>query len=300
MGKKITRYKIGMDLGGTKTEGIILDPEDKEIYRKRIPTNQENGYPNLINYLGDFYDEMVREIGDRPHTFGIGTPGSVSKKTGLMKNANITCMNGQPFVQDFEKRIKKDFCLQNDSNCFVMAEANFGAGKGKKRVFGAIMGTGIGGGMIFDGKLISGLQSLAGEWGHSIINSTGAPCYCGKIGCIETYISGKGIENKYFALTGQKLSMIEIVKTYRLGDDTAKVIMSEFFVYFGKAVSNLITILDPDIIILGGGLSNIDELYTIGVNKVKDYIFNDDLETPIVRNKCGDSAGVLGAALIGI
>jgi fructokinase len=162
------------------------------------------------------------------------------------------------------------------------------------------MGTGIGGGYVVERKLISGLQSIAGEWGHSIIGSIGPKCYCGKIGCIETFISGTGVENKYFEMFQERLTMNEIVKRYRLGDNQAKLVMSDFFVYFGKAFSNLITILDPDIIILGGGLSNIDELYTIGVNRVRDFVFNDDLVTPIVRNKCGDSAGVLGAALLGI
>ncbi|MBX9853055.1 MAG: ROK family protein [Cytophagaceae bacterium] len=293
-------FKMGIDLGGTKTEGIILDNEMNEIFRKRIPTEQEKGYEHLIDQLADLYKEMVEKIENKKHTFGIGTPGSISKKTGLMKNSNIVSMNGRRFVDDLEAKLGRKIARQNDSNCFAMAEANLGAGKGKKRVFGAIMGTGIGGGYIVDGKLINGLQSIAGEWGHSIINSTGQKCYCGKIGCVETFISGKGVENRYLELYNEKLSMNEIVKRYRLGDANAKVIMSEFFAYFGKAFSNLITILDPDIIILGGGLSNIEELYVLGLNKVKDYIFNDDLTTPIVRNKLGDSAGVLGAALIGV
>jgi fructokinase len=270
-----------------------------EIFRKRIPT-QHDDYEKLLKSLSDLYQEMKTQINDAPHTFGIGTPGSTAKKTGLMKNSNIIVMNGKPFMDDLEARLGRNVLRQNDSNCFAIAEANLGAGKGKKRVFGAIMGTGIGGGYVVEGKLISGLQSIAGEWGHSIISSIGPKCYCGKIGCIETFISGHGVENKFFEMFQEKLTMNEIVKRYRLGDTQAKLIMSDFFVYFGKAFSNLITILDPDIIILGGGLSNIDELYTIGVSKVKDYIFNDDLVTPIVRNKCGDSAGVLGAALLGI
>jgi fructokinase len=141
---------------------------------------------------------------------------------------------------------------------------------------------------------------IAGEWGHSIISSYGPLCHCGKIGCIETFISGSAEQRKFFDLTSEEVSMQEVVKRYRMGDEPSRMIMSEFFLYFGKSVSNLITILDPDIIILGGGLSNIDELYTIGISKVKDFVFNDELATPIVRNKCGDSAGVLGAALIGV
>lgn len=291
---------MGIDLGGTKTEGIVLDKDLKVLFRKRIPTNSEKGYKHVINGITGLYAELVEFTESKPHTFGIGTPGSISRKTGLMKNSNISFTNGMPFIQDLEKKLNRKIGWQNNSNCFVLAEANFGAGKGKKRVFGAIMGTGIGGGMIFDGKLINGHQSLAGEWGHSIISSYGPQCHCGKIGCIETFISGLGVENKYKELFGEQIPMTEIVKRYRLGDENARIIMSEFFLYFGKSVSNLISILDPEIIILGGGLSNIDELYTIGLNKVKDFVFNDEFTTPIVRSKLGDYAGVLGAALIGI
>lgn len=298
--KKIT-FKFGIDLGGTKTEALILDNENQEIFRKRISTEQEKGYDQIITNIHQLYLEMADKIGNEHHTFGIGTPGAVSKKTGLIKNANISCMNTRPFVTDLETKLGRKIARQNDSNCFAMAEANFGAGKGKKIVFGAIMGTGIGGGLVMDGKLISGLQSIAGEWGHSIISSIGERCdVCGKIGCIETYLSGHGVEKKFEQLHGEKIGMREIVRRSRLGDDASKLIMSDYFSYFGKAYSNLIAILDPDIIVLGGGLSNIEELYVVGVNRVKDYIFNDELRTPIVRNKLGDSAGVMGAALIGV
>lgn len=298
--KKRKTFSIGIDLGGTKTEGVVLDKDMKVLFRKRIPTVKDKGYDFLLDQLGYLYEEMVDITEGKQHTFGIGTPGSISKKTGLMKNSNITFMNGRPFLEDLETKLQRKVGWQNDSNCFVLAEANFGAGKGKKRVFGAIMGTGIGGGMIFDGKLVDGHQMLAGEWGHSIISSYGHQCHCGKIGCIETFISGSGVQKKFYEMFQEELSMEDIVRRYRLGAEEARIVMSEFFLYFGKAVSNLIAILDPDIIILGGGLSNIDELYTIGVSKVKDFVFNDELTTPIVRNKCGDSAGVLGAALIGV
>lgn len=297
--KKRKTFSLGIDLGGIKTEGVVLDKDLKVLFRKRIPTQKEKGYEYLIKDIAFLYGEMVDLIDNKAHTFGIGTSGSISKKTGFIKNSNLSILNSKPLIQDLEKVINRKVAWQNDSNCFVLAEANFGAGKGKKRVFGAIMGSGIGGGMIYDGKLINGLQSLAGEWGHSIISSYGPQCHCGKIGCIETFISGPGVQNKYKEMFKEELSMPEIVKRYRLGDEKARIIMSEFFLYFGKSVSNLIAILDPEIIILGGGLSNIDELYTIGLSKVKDFVFNDEFTTPIVRNKCGDSAGVLGAALIG-
>lgn len=293
------KFRIGIDVGGTKTEGIVLDAELNEFFRLRIPTEQEKGYDHLLHKIRDLYLHLTEQINRRPHTLGIGTPGSVSRQTGLVKNANIVCMNGKDFVGNMEALLKRKFVRQNDSNCFAIAEAMMGAGKGKKRVFGIILGTGVGGGYVYNGELVSGLQSLMGEWGHTIINSIGEKCYCGKIGCIETYISGKGIENKYYNVTGEKLPMQDIVRKYRLGDTQSKIIMSDFFSYFGKACSNLIAVMDPDIIVIGGGLSNIDELYVLGINKVRDYIFNDTLMTPIVRNKLGDSAGVIGAAMIG-
>lgn len=299
MNKKRKTFSLGIDVGSTKTEGVVLDKDMKVLFRKRIPTQKDKGYDFLIKDIAFLYEEMVDLVDGKGHTFGIGTSGSISKKTGLMKNSSLGFLNGMPLIQDLEGRLNRKVAWQNDSNCFVLAEANFGAGKGKKKVFGAIMGSGIGGGMIFDGKLIHGHQSLAGEWGHSIISSYGPPCHCGKIGCIETFISGTGVQNKFREMFEEEISMPEIVKRYRLGDENARIVMSEFFLYFGKSVSNLITILDPEIIILGGGLSNIDELYTIGLSKVKDFVFNDEFTTPIVRNKCGDSAGVLGAALIG-
>jgi len=294
-----SKYRIGIDLGGTKIEGVILDAHLNEVFRTRIPTEQEKGYGELLLTLKNLYTLLCDKIHHHPHTLGIGTPGSISKQTGLIKNCNIVCMNGKMFKEDLERLIARKFVRQNDSNCFAIAEALMGAGKEKKSVFGIILGTGVGGGYVYQGKLISGLQSLMGEWGHTIINSTGEKCYCGKIGCIETYISGKGVENKYYLASNEKLPMEDIVKRYRLGETTAQLIMSDFFSYFGKACSNLIGIMDPDIIVVGGGLSNIDELYVLGINKVKDYIFNDTLITPIVKNKLGDSAGVIGAALLG-
>lgn len=294
-----SKYRIGIDLGGTKIEGIILDDHLEEVYRTRILTDQEKGYEELLQKLKNMYFELCSKIDPHPHTFGIGTPGSISKQTGLVKNCNIVCMNGKNFTEDFENLINRKIIRQNDSNCFAFAESKLGAGKDKKSVFGIILGTGVGGGYVYKDKLIPGRQSLMGEWGHTIINSIGEKCYCGKIGCIETYISGRGVERKYYEATMEKIPMEEIVKNYRLGDTNAKLIMSDFFTYFGKACSNLIAILDPDIIVIGGGLSNIDELYVLGVNKVKDYIFNDTLLTPIVKNKLGDTAGVIGAALLG-
>lgn len=295
--KKI--FKFGIDIGGTKIESVILDNENKEVFRKRIKTDKSS-YEKVLVDIKDLYHEQLDFINGDIHTLGIGSPGSAVRKTNIIKNSNIICMNDRPFADDLEKLIGRKVYRENDSNCFAIAEANFGAGIGKKIVFGAILGTGIGGGLVVKGKLISGLQSIAGEWGHTIINSMGNTCpVCRKIGCIETFISGSGMENQFLETYGEKLDMKEILTGYRHGDRNCQQAMALFFVYFGKAISNVIGILDPDIIVLGGGLSNIEELYVLGVNRVRDYVFNNELRTPIVRNKLGDSAGVLGAALIG-
>jgi fructokinase len=293
-------YKIGIDLGGTKIEGIVLDNKLSEIFRKRIPTDQDKGYDSILENITGLYKELCDQINNKPHTFGIGTPGAISGRTGLMKNSNTTCLNGRTFKIDLENKLNRKILIENDANCFAMTEAIKGAGKGKKMVFGVIMGTGCGGAIIYEGELITGRQSIAGEWGHMTIDPHGPQCYCGKKGCVETYISGGGLENRYKDLTGEKISLVNIIEKYRNKEPDAIKITHDFFENFGRSLSNLITILDPDIVVIGGGLSNIDELYTLGVDQVKKYIFNDNLETEIVKNQYGDSAGVWGAALIGV
>jgi fructokinase len=293
-------YKIGLDLGGTKIEGIILDQNLNEIFRKRISTEQEKGYEHILKNIAGLYDDLCAHIKNASHTFGIGTPGAISARTGLMKNSNTTCLNGKAFKADLEKKLKRKIKIENDANCFAMAEAIMGAGKGAEMVFGVIMGTGCGGGIIYKGDLISGLQSIAGEWGHMTIDPNGPHCYCGKNGCVETYISGGGLENRFEDLTGERKPLKVIIDNYRKGNEKEVILINSFFDAFGRSLSNIINIIDPDIVILGGGLSNIDELYKQGIEKVGNYIFNDSLETKIVKNQCGDSAGVWGAALIGI
>ncbi|MBC7449936.1 MAG: ROK family protein [Cytophagales bacterium] len=290
-------FKIGIDLGGTKIETIILDTAGREAYRDRVPTNQERGYEYIVERIAESYSKALTVINAQPHTFGIGTPGAVSGKTGLMKNSNTTCMNGKSLIRDLEKLINKPVAIENDANCFAMAEAAVGAGKGKNVVFGVIMGTGCGGGFIIHNKVLKGLQYLGGEWGHSTIDPNGPLCYCGKRGCVETYISGTGISNRYYDLTGKRLPAIHILES---AQEAAIQVRSLFFEQFGRALSNVINIVDPDIIVLGGGLSNFLPLYEQGIDCVKKYIFSDELLTPIVKHKTGDSAGVLGAAWIGI
>lgn len=294
-------HKIGIDLGGTKIEGIVLDKQLNEIFRKRISTEQEKGYDHILNNIAALHAELSGKINHAPHTFGIGTPGAVSTKTGLLKNSNTTCLNGKNFLADLENKLQRKIAIQNDANCFAMAEALMGAGIGHNAAIGVIMGTGCGGGIVINGEVLTGQQSIAGEFGHTTIDyKNGHDCYCGKKGCVETYISGGGLEKRFYEKAGVKISLKKILELYHKGEPDAKIIFEDFFENFGVAISNLINTLDPDIIILGGGVSNIDELYTTGIEKVKKYTFNDDFQTRIVKNKLGDSAGVLGAALIGV
>lgn len=293
-------YKLGIDLGGTKIEGVTLDDRNKEIFRQRIPTGQENGYDHILNNLKTIYEQMIAEIRNGEHTFGIGAPGAISPLTGLLKNSNTQCLNNQPLKQDLEHLLNRKIAIQNDANCFALAEANSGAAAGKDLVFGVIMGTGCGGGIVHKGEVLTGPQAIAGEWGHTSIDPQGIECWCGSRGCVETMISGGGLERLYEEQFGEKIELQAIVRQFREKQEPAFGFFEKFFENFGRAMANLINILDPDIVVLGGGLSNIDELYTEGVKQIERFIFSDSLQTPIVKNQLGDSAGVIGAALIGI
>ena len=185
-------FRIGIDLGGTKIEGIVLDGDGKEFFRKRIETQQENGYRHILNRIQELCDELAAQIKNQPHTLGIGTPGAISPRTGLLKNSNTVCLNGQPLKSDLENLLGRKIEIQNDANCFAMAEALHGAGRGNNLVFGVILGTGCGGGIVHRGEVITGRQAVAGEWGHTSIDPNGPACYCGQRGCVETLISGGG------------------------------------------------------------------------------------------------------------
>ena len=293
-------FRIGIDLGGTKIEGIVLDAHGKELLRKRVDTERDRGYDHILNRIKFVHDELAAHIGNAPHTFGIGAPGVVSPRTGLMKNSNTVCMIGQPVKADLEKVLGRKIEIQNDANCFAMAEALHGAGKGKKLVFGVIMGTGCGGGIVHNGEVLTGPQGIAGEWGHMSIDPQGPKCYCGQLGCVETLISGGGLQLRYAEQFGVKKTFREIEQDYLAGKPEAVAFMKVFFRNFGRAIANLIDVLDPDMIVLGGGVSKFDAVYTEGVAEVAKFVFNDSLETPIVKHQLGDSAGVIGAALIGV
>ncbi len=295
-----TMYKVGIDLGGTKIEGIVLTPDGTEVFRKRVPTLRERGYDYIVNAIAGLYRDLCETFGNAPHTFGIGTPGAISSRTGTLKNSNTICINGKPFLKDLESLLGRKIAIQNDANCFSIAEALQGAGRGHDVVFGVIMGTGCGGGIVVHGKALEGLQGIAGEWGHISIDPNGTECYCGNRGCIETMISGHGLEQRYLRETGKFRPLRELEADYYTGTPRTVEFMEVFFRDFGRALGGLISILDPDVVVLGGGVSKFDAIYDKGVEQVKHYVFNDELLTPILKHRIGDSAGVIGAALIGI
>jgi fructokinase len=295
-----TPYRIGIDLGGTKIEGVALDQAGRVIERRRVATEAEGGPAHIVARIANLYAGLVYAIDDTPHTVGVGTPGALSARTGLLKNSNTVCLNGQPLRVMIEAVLLRPVRIENDANCFALAEALHGAGRGRDCVFGVIMGTGCGGGIVQGGQVRTGPQSLAGEWGHMVIDPAGPLCYCGAHGCVETFISGGGLEKAFYARHGEALSATEIEQGDAAGDARCVAAMADFYARFGQAVANLIAILDPDVIVLGGGLSNIAGLTTTGVAEVRKRVFSDELTTPIVRNELGDSAGVIGAALVGI
>jgi len=289
--------RIGIDLGGTKIEGVVLDAENRPLFRQRLATESAQGYDHIIERIALIAD-ACRRAAPECATIGIGTPGAISSRDGTLKNSNTTCLNGRPLYEDLIERLGIPLVLENDANCFALAEAVAGAGRGAALVFGIILGTGVGGGIVYRGELWRGPQHLAGEWGHHAIDPAGPSCYCGQRGCVETLIAGPAVEREYRHLTGVALATAEIVAAYRRGDAAATEVFLRFIDRFGRAVANLVDILDPEAIVLGGGLSNIDELYKLGHAAVARYVFNDELRTPIRRNQLGDSAGVIGAALL--
>ncbi len=286
-------YKLGVDLGGTKTEAILLDESLNVLKRKRIQTPQTN-YDEIINSISSLVVELSENISE--FSLGVCTPGAISKHTGLIKNSNTQCLIGKPFKEDLEKKLGKKILIENDANCFTMAEAKMGAAKEFDLVFGVIMGTGVGGGIVINGKLHSGRTNIGGEWGHHTLHPNGNACYCGKTGCVETYISGPSLEKQWSRLTGKFQFLPEIL--CNIDNEIGQKWKKEFLENFGHSIANVIDILDPDVIILGGGLSNIDFLYTEGKESVYHKVFSDLVDTPILKNKLGDSAGVYGAALL--
>ncbi len=304
--QKVTKNALwGIDLGGTKIEGVILKSgvEPEVLFRDRVPTDADQGYEHVLKQVKKLFDMMCHFAGGPPRALGIGTPGAFDPKTGTMKNCNTVVMNGKPMKRDLRQLLEIPVTMANDANCFALAETQLGVVKQKfpeaRTVFGVIMGTGVGGGVVVNGEALNGVHGIAGEWGHNFVHESGGPCYCGKTGCVETVISGPSLERYYFKESGNKKSLKEIVQLAEAkADAAAERTMERLAEYFGLSLSVIINILDPDVIVIGGGVGNIDMLYQRGIECVRKYVFNNGLETRIVKPSLGDSAGVFGAAFL--
>lgn len=296
---------FGLDIGGTKIEGVVLESRanPRPLCRLRIPTEAHLGYLHILNQVATMMDMLGTETSLKPASVGIGHPGTLDPNTGVIKNANTTVLNNHPFNTDLEVKLGIPVRLANDANCFAVAEALMGAVPealpNAEVVFGVILGTGVGGGWVIRGKVLHGRQGIAGEWGHNFLDESGGPCYCGHSGCVENVISGPALEKFYASLTGQKLALRDIVTRSKSGDDeAAKRTMERLLHFFGKAMAVVINMVDPDAVVLGGGVGNIDLLYTDGPAEVQKHLFNHRIDTVFLRPKLGDSAGVFGAALL--
>lgn len=296
---------FGLDLGGTKIEGVVLESRSnpQPICRLRIPTEASKGYEHILGQVTKMMDMLRAESGCVPDSLGIGHPGTLDPNTGLIKNANTTVLNGQAFDRDLMGRLGIPVRLANDANCFAVSEALMGAVPAAlpeaKVVFGVILGTGVGGGWVVRGQVLNGRQGIAGEWGHNFLDDSGGPCYCGHSGCVENVISGPALEKFYAGVSGQKRPLRDIVeRATAQNDPAAQQTLDRLLHFFGKAMATVINIVDPDAVVLGGGVGNIDRLYTDGPAEVQKHLFNHRIDTVFLRPKLGDSAGVFGAALL--
>jgi fructokinase len=295
---------IGVDLGGTKIEAVLAvrgpRGELEVLERTRVPSGSEDGYEGVLARAEGLIRGLApgEEIATLP--IGMGMPGGTTRRGGLVKNSNLVCLNGRPFRADLARALGREMAFENDANCFALAEAVLGAAAPFREgiVFGVILGTGVGGGVVVHGKIWSGGQGIAGEWGHHALRSDGeVRCYCGNTGCLELYASGPAVEREYLRRTGRGLPLAEIAQVRR-EDADAEAAIAGLVEAYARGLANLIDILDPSAVVLGGGVSNLDVLYEEGTRRVGELVFNDELTTPILRNLLGDSAGVLGAALI--
>ncbi len=293
-------YRIGLDVGGTKIEGIVLDGLGREVVRLRCPTPIAYGYAAVVERISEHYRELVARIGGAAHTLGVGTPGSLSPSTGLLRNCNATALNGRPLQKDLENRVGRAFSIVNDANCFALAEARLGAATQCRDVLGLVLGTGVGAGLVLGGQLVVRRNGIAGEWGHMVLDPSGPPCYCGRRGCVERYLSGPALAREYADRTKQLVDAEEVVSRARAGEPAAAAVLDRFLDHFSHAVANVVAVVDPQVIVIGGGLASIDEIYTQGVERLGRLAFSDRFETPLLRNTMGNTAGVFGAAMIGI
>ncbi|MCX8004804.1 MAG: ROK family protein [Burkholderiaceae bacterium] len=291
--------RLGVDLGGTKIEIAALDEAGRILLRRRVPS-PSTSYEAILDAIVALVTDTERALGTRG-TLGIGTPGSLSPRDGRLRNANTVCLNGRPLLADLQARLQREIRMANDANCFALSEARDGAAAGARVVFGVILGTGVGGGIVVDGRVLEGVNRIAGEWGHNPLPTPEhedlppPPCYCGRAGCIETYLSGPGMTADHLRQTGERLPAHEIAAR---ADPACRATLARYCERLARALAGVINVLDPDVVVLGGGLSNIDALYAEVPRRWVRHVFSDVIATRLLRHRHGDSSGVRGAAML--
>ncbi len=294
---------IGIDLGGTKTEIVVLDALSQVLFRRRVASARDS-YDDTLDTLQTLITNAENEV-NAQCSIGIGIPGAISPDTGLIKNANSTWLIGHNLAEDLRKRLDRPVCIANDADCFTLSESIDGAAKDKRLVFGVILGTGVGGGIVFNQQLLGGPNAITGEWGHNPLPYPQGPeipgdsCYCGRKGCIETWLSGPALERQYRLASGHKVSGHEFHQALTANEPHATACIQDYADRLARGLASVINILDPDMIVLGGGLSNINQIYKMTAQKIPHYVFSDRVNTQIVKNIHGDSSGVRGAAWLG-
>jgi fructokinase len=295
--------RLGIDLGGTKTEIIALGVDGRELLRRRVETPKED-YGGILETVARLVRDAEAEVGDRG-SVGVGTPGSISRATGLLRGSNSVCLNGKPIKADLEALLGREVRITNDANCFALSEAIDGAAAGAEIVFGVILGTGVGGGIVVRGHVLTGPNAIAGEWGHNPLpwpkddERPGYPCFAGHSGCIETFLSGPGIERDHLRANGEALTSHDIGARAAIGDAACEATLRRYEERLARALAHVINILDPDVIVLGGGMSNVQRLYVNVPTLWGPRVFSDRVDTRLVKHKYGDSSGVRGAAWLG-
>jgi fructokinase len=298
---RATRYRLGVDLGGTKIEIVALDADGNEAFRRRVPTPQGD-YAATLAAIGGLVGAAEDALGARGSSVGIGAPGSISRATGLLRGANSVCLNGKPIRRDLEQLLRRDVRITNDANCFALSEACDGAGRGAPVVFGVILGTGVGAGIVVDGRVLDGPNAIAGEWGHNPLpwprddERPGHRCFCGRDGCIETFVAGPGLERDHARVADELATAQEIVARAAAGDAGCLATLARYEARLARALAHVVNILDPDVIVLGGGLSNVERLYANVPALWGEWVFSDRVDTRLVRHLHGDASGVRGAA----
>ncbi|CAO4166628.1 ROK family protein [Methylorubrum populi] len=295
------RLRIGIDLGGTKIAGIVLDGAGATRSQIRVPTPRGD-YSGTLAAIADLVAALEREAGTEGASVGVGMPGAMSRASGLIKNANSTWLNGRPFAQDLAARLGRPVRIENDANCLAVSEAVDGAGAGLDLVWAVILGTGVGSGIAVNGRALTGRNAIAGEWGHNPLpwprddERPGPACYCGRHGCIETWLSGPGLAADYGRASGESLTGEQIVVAAASGKAAAVAAMARYLDRLGRGIAHVVNVLDPDVIVLGGGLSRVESLVAALPERIAPYVFSDSFDTPVRASRHGDASGVRGAA----